>query len=271
MVLRINKASLKHIWLYYARWPLPVWRLTAGARLRLAGRDFRFCLENNHSVQWATRVLHGSWEPTVIDFVQKALRPGDVFFDVGAWIGPYTLIASSLVSPGGRVYSFEPDPVSYARLEKNLTSNGASNVSVFPYAVADKRGYMKLESDYSGSPKGIVVQGDEGVEVETIGLTDFCIENDIFPTVLKIDVEGAESMVLDGGFEVFRRARVIVLEYHEAQIRKVGRSPEEFLRALTRVGKKVILLYQKKGTGPERGATLTEDDVIIGNAHLALV
>jgi len=249
---------------------MPVWRLRGSAKLSLAGRECRIYLEDINSFRWAARFLRGLWEPTVIGYMQQIVRPGDIFFDLGAWIGPYTLLASALVGPGGRVYSFEPDAASYARLVKNVEVNGASNVSVFQYAVTDKRGRAKIGSEYSGGPKRIVVQGDGGVEVETMGLTDFCSEHEVFPTVLKIDVEGAESLVLDGGFEVIQRARVVVLEYHEAQIRKLGRSPEKFIRALTRVGKKVVLLQQKKGTGPELGATLTEDDIITGNAHLIL-
>ena len=70
----------------------------------------------------------------------RELKAGDVFFDLGAYVGPYTLLASRLVGEGGRVVAFEPDPATRDLLDRNLAANGASNVTVVPSAVGRAAG-----------------------------------------------------------------------------------------------------------------------------------
>ena len=82
------------------------------ATLELAGHRFRFVDAMSRADFWWTWELSaGVWEPGVIRHLANALREDDVFLDIGAYVGPYALLASRLVGPGGKVYAFEPDPV----------------------------------------------------------------------------------------------------------------------------------------------------------------
>jgi hypothetical protein len=118
------------------RWPKPIWRLRGFAELPVGDQTFKFC-DAGRSPQhgWAGRVHRERWEAEVIELFSKAVRPGDIVFGVGAYVGPYTLLASRLAGPSGHVFAFEPDPFARAILERNVEANQALNVSVMPYAV----------------------------------------------------------------------------------------------------------------------------------------
>jgi Protein-L-isoaspartate(D-aspartate) O-methyltransferase (PCMT) len=81
--------------------------------------------------------LTGQWEPLVARYVRRALRPGDVFVDVGANIGYYTLLASQLVGAGGRVFAVEASSSIFRRLEYNVAMNGCGNVCCLNAAAGD--------------------------------------------------------------------------------------------------------------------------------------
>lgn len=84
---------MKHVWKRYLRWPVPLWRLRGYARLPVAGHDFRFDVEDVN-LWWAWRHWKGRWETSVQDFLRGFLQPGDVFFDVGAYMGEYSLLGA---------------------------------------------------------------------------------------------------------------------------------------------------------------------------------
>src|SRR6266699_2559349 len=84
------------------------------------------------------------FEATEREFLNRFLRPGDTFVDVGANIGLFTLIAARLVGPQGRVLSFEPTPETFARLTKNVQTNRLENVSCQQLALSDRAGEMEF-------------------------------------------------------------------------------------------------------------------------------
>src|SRR5215510_12901685 len=104
-----------------------VTRLQPGVRMRLYG-DSELC-----------RLIYcRSFETTERAFLNHCLRPGDVFVDVGANIGLFTLIAASRVGPAGRVVAFEPTGVTYTRLIYNARLNGFSKASCVNAALSDR-------------------------------------------------------------------------------------------------------------------------------------
>ena len=74
--------------------------------------------------------LRGGAELTVQKILAERLHPGMVFYDLGANIGLFTLLAARLVGDSGKVFSFEPDPENAARLRRNIQRNGFANVTV---------------------------------------------------------------------------------------------------------------------------------------------
>ena len=80
------------------------------------------------------------------EFLNRFLRPGDVFVDVGANIGLFTLIAAERVGPGGKVLAFEPTAKTFGRLVDNVQLNKLSNVECFKLALSDSQGHLQLLS-----------------------------------------------------------------------------------------------------------------------------
>ena len=89
------------------------------------------------------------WEPNVTAALTRALAPGDVFLDVGAHIGYYTVLASRVVGSRGHVYAFEPSPDTYPRLRANVALNGLRNVTTAQLAVGEEESRAVL---YVGAP-----------------------------------------------------------------------------------------------------------------------
>jgi len=86
------------------------------------------------------RFDRGLWEPQTLRKL-CALTEGDLFVDIGAWIGPTALTAAV---NGARVLAFEPDPVARQELEDNVKANPGVNVTVYPIALSDREGVFRL-------------------------------------------------------------------------------------------------------------------------------
>ncbi len=169
------------------------------------------------------RVLLGTYEPEQTALFVRHVQRGGTFLDVGAHVGFYTLLASRLVGPAGRVWAFEPDPTNARFLRDHVRINDAGHVHVEQAAVARTPGSARFGGG-SGSGTGRLTEGG-GRSVRTVALDSFCAEHGIVPTAVKMDVEGAEAEVIEGGAETLRRTRpVIFLSTHgpEAHGRSVG-------------------------------------------------
>jgi tRNA/tmRNA/rRNA uracil-C5-methylase (TrmA/RlmC/RlmD family) len=86
----------------------------------------------------------GMWEPSLTRWIQERLAPGDIFIDVGANIGYYSLLASKLVGHSGSVVAIEPSPKIFSALQHNLALNHIENVRVVNMAVSDRREALRL-------------------------------------------------------------------------------------------------------------------------------
>jgi FkbM family methyltransferase len=211
------------------RWPWPAWRARGGGTLPIGPHSFWFHgLSERQHVWWAHQTRRRAWEQPIIRQLARALKPGDVFVDLGAYVGPFTLLAARLVGPRGSVVAFEPDPASRGLLERNLAANGASNVTVVPYAVGEHAGTVRFVA--SGDSAGRI--GSDGdLEVRQVQLDQYCDEHEVRPTVMKVDIEGGEAAALERS-AVARQVRELVIEIHEPQLREQGVDPAAFLSSL---------------------------------------
>ena len=150
-----------------------------------------------------TLFFHDRAEPEE-ELFQRLLLPGMTVFDVGANIGIYTLRAAWKVGPTGAVHSFEPCPTNYKRLQANIDLNGFSNVVTNQAAVSDRRGFVSLYI-YDGLNTGKHSLSAHNASPASINVDCFTLDDYVatkgIPAidVMKIDVEGAEYMVLAGG------------------------------------------------------------------------
>ena len=102
----------------------------------------------------------GQWYPHLTRFYQGHLKPGMTFIDVGANIGFFTILASRLVGPEGRVIAFEPNSENCRLILLSLERNGINNVELYPLGLSDRRGFSYF-STHLGSNGGFLPSGSE--------------------------------------------------------------------------------------------------------------
>jgi FkbM family methyltransferase len=161
-------------------------------------------------------MVAGVYEAEVQGALARHLSPGDVAFDVGAHLGFFTLLLSRLVGSDGRVVSVEADPFMGNNLEANLNRNDSENVAVVKAAA----GTVAIERRFSqGAGGGIGHLADDG-DIAVAGTTlDLLAERFGKPKLIKVDVEGAELEVLEGGSRLLAEHHpILVVEVHDCQI-----------------------------------------------------
>jgi FkbM family methyltransferase len=150
----------------------------------------------------------GFYERDKQNLIAKTVKPNSVFYDVGANVGIYSLLASTLVQQG-KVFAFEPLPRNLQFIREHLRLNKIRNVEVLPTAVSDENGTAHFEVEETGY-MGHLTSGS-GISVQTATLDSLVQEGRIPPpNYIKMDVEGAETMALRGATEIFRQYRPIL-------------------------------------------------------------
>ena len=170
--------------------------------------------------------LFGTYEPELRAIFQAVLPTGGVALDIGANVGWHTLLMASLVGDDGRVLAAEANPSVRVHLHNNLKLNRFGQVEVIPYAIADAEGTVEFygpDADDADSGNGHVVT--DGVERERgiIRVETRRLDTIVYTTqierldLIKIDVEGFEWPVLQGGENTIVKFRPhIIFEYDAA-------------------------------------------------------
>lgn len=170
----------------------------------------------------------------------QTICPGDTVIDVGANVGFFSILAASLVGPTGLVVAIEPQPDTFAQLQRNIEVSGMRNIRARQVAVAASKGtcslffgdvpiFSSLFSSVDGKPNEFRSQ-----EVLTTTLEDIVKEEAIARChYLKLDCEGAEYAIVDFlSPELAERIDQITMEVH----RIPGREPSELNRRLSEAG-----------------------------------
>jgi FkbM family methyltransferase len=186
----------------------------------------------------------GRYEPQETALLLRLLGPGATFVDVGANWGYFSLLGASLVGPGGRVVSLEPDPRLFALLEANVRRNDLQQVTACQVAAADTAGTLRLAGfDEAGGNWGLSrLAGGDGAthfEVAARPIDELLDEQNVDRVdLLKMDIEGAEDLALRGMREGLRRGRYrrVLLEVHPTLLAERGRSVSEVLGLLRDAG-----------------------------------
>jgi FkbM family methyltransferase len=169
----------------------------------------------------------GGGEPEVQASLQKHLRAGMIFCDVGANIGFFSLLAARLVGKEGRVVAFEADPEVAARLREHVTRNKFDRITIEQLAVWSEPRTVSFErTDPAASPdRGlghVVSSGAKNtIQVDAISLDDY-VWTELAPDFVKCDVEGAEVEVFRGARQLLKEKRPIILfEMHSDENRRI--------------------------------------------------
>jgi FkbM family methyltransferase len=167
-----------------------------------------------------TAYFEGDGEPEVQEALLQHVRPGMTFYDIGANIGFFSLLAARLVGKEGRVAAFEADPEIAARLREHVERNAFGWITVEEKAVwSESRTVQFARTDPATSPdRGlghVVSAGDENaISVSAVSLDDYT-QTHAPPDFLKCDVEGAEVEVFRGSQRVLsEKLPGIICEMH---------------------------------------------------------
>lgn len=165
------------------------------------------------------------------------LKPNDIVWDIGAYLGLWT-IPLALKDSSCRIYGFEPDPKSRSVLEKNIKLNNLlpEQATVLPFAISDHNGQSTLFTFNSdlGMPSLRPTSVKNGEIVVPIYSIDGLIDEGIIPqpSIIKIDVEGAEQMIIEG-MSYKHRPRELFIEFHpKFLIESYDTTPSELWRKI---------------------------------------
>jgi len=185
--------------------------------------------------------LFGVWEPHLTAWLQRRLKPGDTFIDVGANIGYVTILAAQLVGESGRVVSVEPSMEFCQRVQRHTLLNGVRNVRAVNAAVSDKHERVRLilaSSANLGANSIVPYQGpaESSFEIHAAPLPELLSPEELANArVIKIDVEGAEGAVMRGLLSALDKLRPdaeIVVEVTPDRMVTLGYSMGELLDAM---------------------------------------
>jgi FkbM family methyltransferase len=191
-------------------------------------------------------IFKGTFEPETVEVFSSLLFPGMTVLDVGANIGLFTLVAAHRVGPGGRVHAFEPTPSLAKHLRGNLALNGLENVELNVVAVSDSVGQAVLhvtQSDNFGENTilhGVAdAPGTAGLRVTTVTLDEYAARHSLGGVdVIKIDIEGAEPLALQGGRNLLSgdHAPILIVEANPRALAMGGSSLDELLGLIRSFG-----------------------------------
>lgn len=182
-------------------------------------------------------VLTGRYEPTHTRAMIERAGPGDAVLDIGAHVGYFTLLFARLVGASGSVWAFEPDPTNFRYLQRHVSVNGLRNVQTRRLAISDEEGTVRFAAGRGSGTGHLSQRGTDEVRSTTIDA--FCARSGVSPSLIKMDVEGAELRALQGAIKVLERARpVVLLSTHGTQVHDAC---EDLLRG---AGYRVLRLFE---------------------------
>ena len=188
------------------------------------------------------------WEPEETDVILRLLRQGDVFVDIGANIGYFTLLASDAVGNAGKVFAFEPDPKNFRLLQKNVETNRCKNVQLEPKAIMEACKPLTLHLSkinfgdhrvYASNDDAVYNHGAQRSEVQVEGITlDGYLPAGSRVDFVKMDIQGAEYFAMQGMKRVLLENYDVlcVMEFWPHGLREAGASPAALLQELVELG-----------------------------------
>lgn len=172
--------------------------------------------ELSRSKSYATK------EPNTIKWIENYFKPGDVIYDIGANIGQYSLYSAKLLNSDCQIYAFEPEALNYAKLNINIKLNNLSEcILAYPLALTnenkiDKFYINQFDFGQANHSFGVIrdylnqkfnpshTQGAFGITLDSLVL-DYGLD---YPNHIKVDVDGLERQVVEGGSKILADSRV---------------------------------------------------------------
>lgn len=202
-----------------------------------------FTIRGDLAVYPDCAMAFGLYELDIARVLKRLLRPGDHFVDGGANIGYFSLLAATLVGPGGRVDAFEPMPETHARLAENVARNGLDGiVRRHEVALSDRAGeaqfHYYLGPHYNHGCSSLFTTA--GVETRDVTVRTRRMDDVLAgttPRLVKLDVQGAEPLVI-AGMERFLKGDAppaVIAEYDPPRSEAAGFAPRETIDRILKI------------------------------------
>jgi len=190
-------------------------------------------------------ILGDTYDSKEAQLLKTIIKEGDTVFDIGANIGFYSLLLSRIVGPGGRVFGFEPLLFLCDKARKSVNENGYQEFCLVQnLALSNAKGTLNIRhapvtTNFGGgyiAPDTNTPTGHVDEKVSVSRLDEFITQSQV--KFIKIDVEGAEPLVIEGGKSLINRDHPVILsELHNAQLKTVSNSSAtKYIRQLDELG-----------------------------------
>lgn len=186
-------------------------RKVVGFEKSISGQHAKFDVKD---ISEYLRLHNFRGEEKIIQRIIENTEENDIFYDVGANIGTHSCLVGGVSE---NVIAFEPHPENISQLQRNLKINSI-NSKIISIALSNGKEIMELSTSGDGAGVGThsLIGSGGGIKVPTDSLDDILTENDIpKPDVMKMDIEGAEVMALEGMEDSLSNIRYILIEIHE--------------------------------------------------------
>jgi FkbM family methyltransferase len=177
------------------------------------------------------------------ELVQRLLTGDGVFWDIGANVGYFTLVAATALDHRGQIVAFEPGQNAYARLLENISLNAYRNIRTYQVAVTDREGeaVLRVSGDIADSSATLYQTGKTEARAEvcrTVALDYFLGTEGLRPPdLIKLDAEGAELAVLQGARGLVSESPpMFLMEMEEKNLQAAGASKAVVAQLLTGYG-----------------------------------
>ena len=171
------------------------------------------------------------WEQHLYDVIKDFNFENTTIIDIGANIGVHSLEFADLVGENGKVYAFEPQRIVYYQLCANIIANGYDNIYAINKALSNKNGstFIEKQNFYLDELLNIgdTHISDQGEPVDEIRLDDLNLDN---VSLIKIDVQGYETFVLEGAIETIKRNKpIILIEVEDSQLKLFNKTSTDII------------------------------------------
>ena len=184
-------------------------------RQKIGNTTFKLWIKGGHrtaqKIYRATEKSQETYEPLMFGCLQRALdaSKNPVFIDIGAFMGYYACYVSSYLKDKTPVYAVESNPDYCKCITHSIKENNFHNLRLHPGVLSDKEEILSVYKEY------VTKDDPRGKKLKSTTLDNICIENNIKPTILKVDVDGSEGKVFLGAKKILRESvDFIILELH---------------------------------------------------------
>lgn len=255
--LREFRDRVPRMALYRLLFRIAVWRVckllaaTPTVHVHARSRMRLRATANEHGIQTGIFLFKDAYEPSVRAAIDRFVRGGACCFDIGANVGLWSLRMAECAGQGGRVFAFEPFSKNLRDLTENAALSGLTNIRVMPFALGDSdtEATLYIPGDAGRSALAAESSLDARESIVVKRLDDVWKEQGC-PAVsfVKMDVEGAEPLVLRGGRAFFESARpVTCCEINPGKLRNMGFVPHDVYQIFLSLRYRVLVWSHEAG------------------------